>query len=303
LALENDLIDLNDIGEPPWHADLVQLSGLSTDEVAGFRSSWASLNEDRKCEILTRLAQLSEDNLELDFTAVLRACLTDGNETVREQATRGLWECEDRVVIRPLVGLLTKDPAAEVRSAAAITLGKFAEMARDGKLLERDGSRILEALLTVVDRDDEYLEVRRRAIEAVACFNVPVVEELITEAYNDGATELKQSAIFAMGRTSNAQWLPTVLNDIDDIDAAIRFEAANACGLLGDESTIPHLLDLIDDEDFRVQTSAVQALGSIGGPLARRALLQCLKLGDESLGDVAQEALSSIESDEDPMGF
>jgi len=303
LALENDLIDLNDIGEPPRHADLIQLSGLSTDEVVGFRSSWASLSEDRKCEILIRLAELGEDNLEFDFTAVLRACLTDGNETVREQATRGLWECEDRVVIRPLVSLLANDPAAEVRSAAAITLGKVAELARDGKLLERDGSRILEALLAVVDRDDEYLEVRRRAIEAVACFDVPVVEDLITEAYNDGATELKQSAIFAMGRTSNTQWLPTVLNDIDDVEPAIRFEAANACGLLGDESTIPHLLDLIDDEDFQVQTSAVEALGSIGGPLARRALLQCLKLGDESLGDIAQEALDSIESDEDPIGF
>ena len=303
MALENDLIDLNDIGEPPRHADLIQLSGLSTDEVVGFRSSWASLSEDRKCEILIRLAELGEDNLEFDFTAVLRACLTDGNETVREQATRGLWECEDRVVIRPLVSLLANDPAAEVRSATAITLGKFAELARDGKLLERDGSRILEALLAVVDRDDEYLEVRRRAIEAVACFDVPVVEDLITEAYNDGATELKQSAIFAMGRTSNTQWLPTVLNDIDDVEPAIRFEAANACGLLGDESTIPHLLDLIDDEDFQVQTSAVEALGSIGGPLARRALLQCLKLGDESLGDIAQEALDSIESDEDPIGF
>ena len=239
----------------------------------------------------------------MDFTAVMRACLADGDDTVREQATRGLWECEDRVVIRPLVSLLSDDPTAEVRLAAAITLGKFAEMAREGKLLERDGSRILEALLTVVNKDDEDLEVRRRSIEAVASFDVPVVEELITEAYNDGATELKQSAIFAMGRTSDTQWLRTVLNDIDDENPAIRFEAATACGLLGDESTIPHLLDLIDDEDPQVQTSAVQALGSIGGPLAKRALLQCLKLGDESLGDVAQAALDAIEFDDDPLGL
>ena len=303
MALENSVIDLSNIGDPPKHSALVQLSGLSAQELAGFKSSWASLSQDRKCEILARLAELSEDNLELDFTAVMRACLADGDDTVREQATRGLWECEDRVVIRPLVSLLSDDPTAEVRSAAAITLGKFAEIAREGKLLERDGSRILEALLTVVNRDDEDLEVRRRAIEAVASFDVPVVEELITEAYHDGATELKQSAIFAMGRTSDTQWLPTVLNDIDDENPAIRFEAATACGLLGDETTIPHLLDLIDDEDIQVQTSAVQALGSIGGPLAKRALLQCLKLGDESLGEVAQDALDAVEFDDDPLGL
>ena len=109
MALENDLIDLNDIGEPPRHADLVQLSGLSNHEVAGFKSSWASLSEDRKCEILTRLAELSEDNMELDFTAVLRACLTDGNETVREQARHpnGRWGVDpERAEKDRLVGAL-----------------------------------------------------------------------------------------------------------------------------------------------------------------------------------------------------
>ena len=294
---------LDDVDEPLNHSVLLQLSGLSSDEVTEFKSVWSSLGQDRKCEILTRLAELSEDNLELDFTAILRTCLTDGDDTVREQAARGLWECEDRIIIRPLVSLVTGDPSPEVRSAAAATLGKFAEMAHNGKLLERDSNRILEALLEVVEREDEGLEVRRRAIEAVACFDVPAIERLITEAYNDGTPELKQSAIFAMGRTSDPRWLSAILNDIDDNNPAIRYEAAIACGLLGDETTIPHLLTLIDDEDFQVQTSAVQALGSIGGPLAKRALLQCLKLGDEALADVAQAALDVVEFDDDPLGF
>ena len=66
----------------------------------------------------------------------------------------------------------------------------------------------------------------------------------------------------------------------------MRYEAANACGALGDESTVPHLFRLIDDDDFEVQISAIQALGNVGGSLATRALLQCLETGDEALEEV-----------------
>ena len=57
------------------------------------------------------------------------------------------------------------------------------------------------------------------------------------------------------------------------------------------------------DEDPEVQVSAVQALGNIGGVLAKRALQQALKLGDEAVEEAAQGALANIEFDEDPLGF
>ena len=302
MTLDKYLRELADEATPLKHAGLLQFSGLSSEEAVEFRVTWGSLSQSRKCDVLAKLVELGEDNLELDFSAIFRSCLGDNDEEVREKAARGLWECDDRVVIRPLIKLLEKDPSPKVRAASAISLGKFAEMAQEGKLLARDGDRIREVLLEVIGRKHEAVEVQRRAIEAVASFSSPEIEQIIRETYKSGHPELKQSAIFAMGRSSNSQWLPVVLSETQQDDPALRYEAATACGQLGDESTVPHLIRLIEDEDFQVQLSAVQALGTIGGPLAKRALLQCLKMED-ALEDAAQAALSSIDLDEDPLGF
>ncbi len=304
MTLESYLKELKDDEETPLrHSELLQFSGLSPEEMADFKTAWLLLTQDRKCDVLTRLAELGEDNLELDFTAVFRDCLADEHDEVRERATRGLWECDDRVVIRPLIALLSDDPAPNVRAAAAVSLGRFADMAQDGKLLERDSNKVRGALLSAINNDAEEEEVRRRAIESVASFNSAEVEAIIREAYSSPDPNLKRASIYAMGRSSSSHWLPLVLDEMQHEDPIMRYEAAIACGQLGEESTVPHLIGLIKDEEFQVQISAVQALGAIGGALAKRALLQCLKLEDEALEQAAQAALQNIEFDEDPLGY
>ena len=302
MTLEKCLSDLRDQSKPLRHSSLLQLSALSSDDVVEFDASWSSLSPGRKGDTLGRLVELSEENLELDFIAVFLACLRDEDEEVRERATRGLWECDDRTVISPLIALLKDDPSPKVKSAAAMSLGKFADMAREGKLLPRDAERIQGVLLSALREDGQDLEVKRRAIEAVASFNTSEIAQTIREAYESGHPKLRQSAIYAMGRSSDAQWLPTVLKEARHEDPGIRYEAAGACGQLGDESTVPHLVELTKDDDAEVQLSAVQALGAIGGPVARRALLQCLQMEDEDLNDGARAALDNIEFDLDPLG-
>ena len=283
------------------YSGLMKLSGLSSEEAARFKASWASVPADSKMEIPRKLIELCEDNFELDFSAVFRTFLGDTEEDVRELGVRGLWECEERSMIRPLIGLLDDDPSPKVRAAAATALSRFAAMAEDRKLPASDADRIREALLTVVDSEEEEPTVRRRAIEAVSYFDSPAITEMIREAYSSGDTDLKQSSILAMGQTSNVQWLPTVISELDDERAAIRYEAATACGLLGEESSVPHLMTVIEDDDQEVQQAAVRALGSIGGPLGKRALNRCLTLGDEVLEALAQEALEDLAFDDDPL--
>ena len=302
LTVKNRFRDLGDQEQPVKYTALLQLSGLSSDEAIEFKAGWPSVPDTRRREILAKMADLCEDNLELDFSAVFRAALDDVDEQVRETATLGLWECEDRAIIRPLIALLTEDPSAKVRASAGVSLRNFATMAQSGKLLSRDADRIREALMGVIGRPDQDLEVKRRAIEALACFDFPETDQIIREAYASGEPKLKQSSIHAMGQSCNPQWLPTVLDEFDDEDAAIRYEAANACGQLADESTVPHLIRLIRDEDAQVQLAAVKAIGAVGGPLAKRALEQCLKMDDEALEEVAQDALGNIEFDGDPLG-
>lgn len=303
MTLEKFVIELGDETQPLKHSGLLQLSGLASDDLFEFKSAWIQLPEPRKREILIKLVELGEDNLELDFGAIFRASLTDDSDEVREHAARGLWDSDDRVVIRPLLGLMTDDPAPNVRAAAAMALSKFAGMAQEGKLHTRDADRIRNALLDVIGRENEDKDVRRRCIEAVASFNTPEIGNIVQEAYESIDLSMKQSAIFAMGRTSDSQWLPMVLKETSAADPAIRFEAANAAGLLGDESTAPHLIALIRDDDSEVQVAAVEALGNIGGALALRALQQALKIGDDAVEEAAKVALENLAFDEDPLGF
>ena len=147
------------------------------------------------------------------------------------------------------------------------------------------------------------MEVRRRAIESIAGLDSPERDRIIRAAYESGDAGLLQSAVYAMGRSSNVSWLPSVLQEIGNQSPAIRYEAAVACGHLGDENVVPQLITLVQDEDRQVQLAAVRALGEVGGSLARRALDRCLELGDEALKQAAEEAIASIEFDDDPLAL
>ncbi|MCY4654775.1 MAG: HEAT repeat domain-containing protein [Dehalococcoidia bacterium] len=303
MTLERIMADLSDPDANIRHTDLVQLSGLSRGEVMNVISDWTNIGPERRRELLDRMSELAGDDIELDFTALFRACLRDGEASVRASAARGLWDSDDRIVIRPLVELLSKDPSPEVRSAAATTLGKFAEMSEDGKLIRRDSQRISNALMAVIENPNEDNGTRRRAIEAIAPINSERVHETIQRSYDDDDPLMKQSAIYAMGRSSDSRWLSTVLHETAHRDAAIRYEAAIACGFLGDNETVPRLINMLNDEDTQVQLAAARSLGNIGGDLAKRALTQAMKRGDHAMEEAAEQALASIEFEEDPLGF
>ena len=240
MTLQDFLNDMRAGEEPLKYSSLLQISGLVADEVAEFTSAWSSVSSRRRNDIIERLVELSEDNLDLDFSGIFKACLGDLDAGVRLKATKGLWECDDRTVVRPLIGLLKDDPSEEVRAAAGTALGRFAALARDRKLPSRDADRIRGALVSVIGRSDEELMVRRRAIEAASYLDFPERDGIIRQAYEGSERELQQSAIYAMGHSSDNRWLPTVLNEMESEDAAMRYEAASASGILGDESTVPY---------------------------------------------------------------
>ena len=140
-------------------------------------------------------------------------------------------------------------------------------------------------------------------MEAVAVFNTTKVRELIRWAYSSTEPKLRVSAVYAMGMTCDTSWLPTVLGELDNKDAAMRYEAANACAELGEEEAVPYLIPVLQDDDLQVELSAIRALGAVGGRLARRALQKCLKASDEVIQEAVEAALSQLEGEEDPIGF
>ena len=282
---------------------LYHLSDLSAAEVVDFASAWKTAEPERKTPILDRLIDLSQDRTELDFSAVFRRCLKDDEEGVRQRAIEGLWEHEERRLISPLCDLLAHDPAPSVRAAAAVGLGKFAELAQQGKLLPKDGPQIEECLLAALQDETEELLVRRRSLEAAGVLNSPQVDEFIRWAYASEDLSMKGSALYAMGRTGEAHWLECLVKETRSPSPPLRFEAANACAQLEEEDAVPHLIPLMVDDDLQVQLSAIRAAGAIGGPLAKKALRRCIKEGDAAVEDAARESLEMVDAMEDVYSF
>ena len=204
MTLPDLLTDLTDLEKPVTYSGLLQLSDLPVEGLTELKTVWSNLPTERRRETVRKLIELADDNVEFDFSSIFKSCLTDGDDAIREMAAKGLWEAEDRALIRPLVKLLENDTCAEVRASAAMSLKNFAVMSQNGKLLSRDGDRIRRALLAVVNSPTEDIDVRRRAIEAVASFNTSETNSAVREAYESDNPTLVQSAIFGMGQSSNA---------------------------------------------------------------------------------------------------
>lgn len=282
-------------------SELVCLSGLGREELRFFELNWARLDSGRKHEIISKLVHLSETNIGLDFTAVFAFCLGDDDETVRFQAALGLEGEDNQQLIVPLVKRLKQDSSARVREAAATALGSFAMLAERGKISEYYRDMVYQALLEVVNNEQELVQVRRRALEAISPFSQPRVKQLIERAYREGGAEFKLSAIYAMGRNCDPLWLDFLLDALESEDPAVRYEAANACAELGAEEAVPQLLRLVEDSDVEVQEAAIRALGEIGGREAKRMLIRLLRHGEQRIRQAAEDALEVLHFNEEPL--
>lgn len=301
LPVEEIIADLINTEQVLRNSMLVDLSNLSLEELELLQPAWTNIELKRRRQIIYRLVELAEDNCELDFDSIFRNCLKDQDADIRGKAVEGLWESEDASLINPFINLLEQDSSVDVQVAAATALGKFVMLAELNKLRSCRTSRICQALLSVFSDENRAVEVRRRALEAVAPLNLPQVGKIISEAYHSHSRKFKISAIYAMGKNCDRSWLPVLLEELSSADTEIRYEAAGACGELGEEEAVLYLMKLIGDPDFDVQVEVLRALGKIGGGEAKKCLQQCLNNPKEVVRQAAEQALDELETEERPF--
>jgi len=287
--------------KPVASSELACLSGLGREELEFFKLNWGKVGPARRYEIISQLVHLGEVEMGLDFTAIFVACLNDIDEAVRLQAVLGLEGEDNYLIIVPLVKRLKQDSSVRVRAAAATTLGSFSMLAEREKISAYYRDMVYKALLDVLENEDEPVEVRRRALEAISPFRLPRVQELIERAYREGGAELKASAIYAMGHNCDPVWLDILLDELNNEDAAVRYEAANACAELGAAEAVPQLLQMVEDSDSQVQEAAIRALGEIGGKEAKRALTKLMHSQQSRIRQAAEAALEELRFNEEPL--
>jgi HEAT repeat protein len=304
MALSDYLLQLRDPDTQVSSEDLAQLSGLLDDELDDLVAGWEGVPPLRRGEVVARLVQLAEENAELDFQAVFCHALQDEEPMVRERAVSGLWESDDRRVIPMLIERLESDVDDTVRAVAALVLGHFAALAEAGKLVPRDTNRITDALMRSLEDDDEPFMVRRRALESVASLSSADVQTWIKWGYDHSEVLLRQSALYAMGRSGDPVWLEIIHGEMESDDPAMRYEAAQAARELCEQESLPHLAELVEDLDMQISTTALHAIAFIGGARARSMLRGYVQsAADTVVQEAAEEALAMLEADVDDLAM
>ncbi|HEX3723723.1 MAG TPA: HEAT repeat domain-containing protein [Nitrolancea sp.] len=277
------------------------LSDLDRPSVRPAKDLWLQIPTDVRLFVTRQMLDQAETNVQLDFSRMFTIALDDPDDEVRTLAIQGLWEDESTAQLDRFLSMLEFEAEPTVRAAIVEALGAFTYRAALEELDEGPAQRLRSVLLDIFAAD-EPVAVRKRALESVAYFQNDLdVEDAIDEAYESDYQDLRIGAIFAMGRNLSARWFDLLLNEMQDEDPEVRFEATRAIGLFGDERAVSLLLDLLDDEDREVQLAAIGSLGEIGGTVAIGTLRRIVRSDDSVVSDAAGEALTQATISTDPL--
>ncbi|HTP09777.1 MAG TPA: HEAT repeat domain-containing protein, partial [Anaerolineae bacterium] len=279
-------------------------SGLDKAQLEQVTATLNTLPADRRAATMQHLVDLGDDTFEVDFNAIFRVGLYDTDPAVRASAISGLWEDVDPALIAPLLSLLQTDESDAVRAAAASVLGHYVY---EGELEELDEAKVqpIVTALKAIYRDvAQPIEVRRRALESLGFLSDDDTSQLITQAYHHANDRLKLSAVFAMGRSLDAErWGSIVMEELAAPDPEMRYEAARAVGEMEYAPAVRKLGELLEDVDEEVQLVTVWSLGQIGGEKAKQLLLAVLESDAEHLHEEAEDALAELEFKGDNLDF
>lgn len=299
--LDDVLLELADSSKPLLIGHLPALSDLDRAAMQEFGAVWPGIAVEKRRQVMARLQEISETNVEFNFHSIFKYALADDDEIVRKAAVEGLWEDDEPSLIRSLIKLLTQDPSAGVREAAAVALRRFSILAEHQKI-STDYRRILsQALLGVFNNLEEDLPVRRRALESVSPLSLAEVTQAIWAAYRHPEPALRASALYAMGQNCDILWMPTILRELESEDPDLCYEAVSAAGELGEMEALPPIVSMLRSSDVDLRLAAVMALGKIGGSEAKRALGTCLTDRSQAVRDAAEVALGEAEFFEEPF--
>jgi len=275
-----------------------QLAGLSCpsgEQVAAFREAMADLDVEQRRQIVRALVDEGDRRYDVDYGDLLIAALDSTDEQVRRVAVRGLWETERPKLLDKLLEMAKTDESKVVRAAAVTALGRYVYEAECLEIDEDVAETLRQTLIGFFRDPTEDLDVARRAVEALGFVNTDTVSAIIQQAYDHGHESMRQSALFAMGRSADACWTHLVLEELDSPSAALRFEAVRAAGEIGVKKAVRRLIELVIEPDDEVTQAAIRSLGQIGTKPAVAALNHLVGAEDEALRTAADAALQEAE--------
>jgi len=276
----------------PLH--LYRLSDISPDNLTGVQKIWPEISLERRRALMEDLEDLTDTNPLLSFEPVFRLALKDDDEQVRFFAIRAIEIFDTDDLIPYFLSVLKKEESIDLKAVTASVLGKYVyrgELDKISKKLQKD---IEDHLLDIL-KEDNPLEIQRRALEAVSYSSREEIREHILDAYKSELDEWVASSLFAMGRSFDHQYGDLILEKLQHTSPKVRLEAVRACGELTLEDAVPIIIDLLQDlPDIR--GVAIWALSKIGGEDAGPAIHGLM---DDEVGsdeeELIQQALERLD--------
>ncbi len=272
------------------------LSDMPLEHFEELKALWPKLDSQRRDVLARNMADISENNFQVDYSPIATQLLNDESENVRLAALDMLWDSDRVSLIQPIIKMMQNDTATKVRAGAAASLGHYLLMAQWGEMNLDIEEPISEALIAQITNPLTPLPVRRASLESVSSISLPEIQTYIRDAYESGVPEMEISAVFSMGRSADSMWVPIIQNELENPDNEMRSEAAKAAGIIGDSSLADQLAELaLDDDDLEVRLAAVTSLGLIGNAVATDTLSRMAEEEeDEALLDAIEDALEEM---------
>lgn len=287
--------ELLDEGQPLPVERLHALSDITAEHMTMLCETLENIPDDRRFRLISELGRQADENIELSFERINRHAIRDSSAEVRRMAIRNLWECEDPLLVSPLLQVLEEDPAETVRAQAASALGLFVQLGELEKMHSRLLRKVEQGLLQAWEHDQEAL-VRRNSVESLGYSSREEVPAIIRAAYHSEEEEMMRSALLAMGRSANAVWETQVMEQLHHPGPEIRCASARAAGELELSQATETLIELLDDVNDEVQGAAAWALGQLGGSKAADALSELLNASDDpKLIQILEDALDHLQ--------
>lgn len=299
IPFQNLLDSLLDVETPLNPRYLYRLSDLESPELEQLQSAWPDIPAWRRQALLEDIEELNERDTLLSFESLGRFALQDDDARIRLLAVHILWESEDNSLIPIFIQLMITDGDSEVRAASASALGRFVYAGELEEIPHHTQQRIEDVLLSTLNGSDAP-EVRRSALESLGYSSREEVTSLVEKAFSSDDKYWKASSLFAMGRSANQRWAPTVLAMLQSNLPLLRSEAARAAGELEITEAVPHLLDLLDDPDDNTRQASIWSLSQIGGEGVRDALQSLYdEMDSEQELELLESALDNLTFNED----
>jgi HEAT repeat protein len=283
---------------------LRDFSDIDSETLNALLEAWPRIAPDRKQMLLGELQTLTDNDTRVCFDDFARAILNDPDAQVRISAIHLLEECDDAKLVPIYLKMLSDDPEASARKAAAAALGKFVQLGELEGIPKKTQRRIEEALQEKANGEDQA-SVRRQALESIGYSARPEAMVLIKSAFQREDPDWQASALSAMGHSSDERWekevLPKLLDEIPRVQSA-AIEAAGELGLTSAREILLKLL--VDEENDDLVSTAIWSLSQIGGEDARIYIESLIdETEDDDQVEFLEEALDNLAFTEDLAKF